>query len=69
MNTVKINTENFNSATLMLGKAQSILMLLSSYHQFEDQTLFQADLDNVVTAASDLISGAEKLMVCEKSGA
>jgi hypothetical protein len=44
------------NAKLQLAKAKSLLLMLSSYHQTENETLFAHDVDNVTSTAFDLIN-------------
>ncbi|MGO4894213.1 hypothetical protein [Flavobacterium sp. W21_SRS_FM6] len=50
------NSARIENAKLQLIKAKSLLLMLSSYHEADDQTLFAHDVDNVTSIAFDLVN-------------
>jgi hypothetical protein len=53
--------QKFDDATLKLNQAKSILLLLSSHYEGE-QELFNHDMDSIVMSVHDLVNNASKAL-------
>jgi hypothetical protein len=62
MEKLNSNSARIENAKLQLAKAKSLLLMLSSYHQTEDETLFAHDVDNVASIAFDLVNESHQTL-------
>lgn len=53
---------NLDKASIKLGKAHSILMMMSSHYQTGDQELLNGDMDLIACTVGDLVDDAKKLI-------
>ena len=62
MENINSNSARIENAKLQLAKAKSLLLMLSSYHQADDETLFAHDIDNVTSIAFDLVNESHQTL-------
>ncbi|MDO6691805.1 hypothetical protein Q4574_00855 [Aliiglaciecola sp. 3_MG-2023] len=53
---------NLDKASIKLGKAESILMMMSAHYQTGEQELFNSDMDLIACTVGDLVSDAKQLI-------